>query len=150
MEKLPQFKPLRIQQKQYLGTNGNDTEVSTVEIMWLTLSISYLSGSRRPLYSLRSHEIYGDLLKQLCAFIFLFTKYVTLRYLWTLEVWVWEKQPFLWLVKCSILHKPKYTQDIKLNGPLVWDKFQLFIRLFEFYVIFLHSGPVINLGVLDW
>lgn len=150
MEKLPQFKPLRIQQNKYLETNGNDTEVPAIEIMWLTLSSSCLSGSHRPLHSLRSQEIYGDLLKQLCACIFLFTKYVALRYLWTLEVWAWEKQPFLWLVKCSTLHKPKYTQDIRLNGPLVWDKFKLFIRLFEFYVIFLLSGPVMNLGVSDW
>lgn len=33
MEKLPQFKPVRFRQTKYLGTNGNDTEVPTTEIM---------------------------------------------------------------------------------------------------------------------
>lgn len=65
MEKLPQFKPIRIQQNKYLGTNNNDTEVPTTEIICVTLSSSYLSGSCRPLHFLTSHEIYGDLLKQL-------------------------------------------------------------------------------------
>jgi len=69
-----------------------------------------------------------------------------LRCLWTLEIRMWEKHPLLWLVKSSVLPKPKCYQDIRLNRTSIWDKTRLFIRLFSFYVMFWHSGYVINLG----